>query len=176
MTSASDVRSQLRARLAEYDGQSVTLLGETEAACCRDLDYFDALIELAGSRDGHVPAGATWLIKSALEAGHEASSSQAEALIACLPAITGWAAKLHLCQSIGFLDITPRHTAALANWLEPLLQHERPFVRAWSLDALGHLARADESFADRFEAALAAAAKDDRASVRARARNLAAGR
>ncbi|EAQ27952.1 hypothetical protein NAP1_10173 [Erythrobacter sp. NAP1] len=176
MTSASDVRRQLRARLAEYDGQSVTLLGEAEAACSRDPDYFDALIELAGSRKGHVPAGATWLIKSALEAGHKASASQADALVASLPAITGWAAQLHLCQSIGFLDIPPRHTGFVAHWLEPLLEHERPFVRAWSLDALGHLARADESLADRFETALAAGAKDDRASVRARARNLAARR
>ena len=129
---ASAAEAALRARLAAYDGRAVTLLGEVEAACRTLPGYTDALIALCADRSETVAAGASWLLRSALQSGD-----------------------------------------ALARWLEPLLRHERPFLRAWSLDALAHLAAAHPGHGAAYAAALVRALEDDAASVTARARRLA---
>ena len=176
MTPARATLDELRARLAEYDGRSVTILGETEAQLSGADGYLDAVIELCSAREEHLAAGATWLIKSALEAKRTLTPQQVETLIAQLPSACGWAAQLHLCQSIGLLEIPAGSAGDVAVWINPLLAHDRPFVRAWALDAMGHVAARDDGLAASFEKALAKAHEDEAASVRARARNIAKSR
>ena len=173
MTPARATLDELRVRLAEYDGRSVTILGETEAQLSSKDGYLDALIALCSVREEHMAAGATWLIKSALEAKRVLTPLQVETLITQLPSACGWAAQLHLCQSIGLLDIPVKHAGDVAAWINSLLAHDRPFVRAWALDALSHVAARDDGLAPSFEDALGKAHDDEAASVRARARNLA---
>ena len=57
-----------------------------------------------------------------------------------------------------------------ADWFETLLKNDRPFLRAWSMDALQKLAQQDAELAQRADTALAAAEHDPAASVRVRAR------
>lgn len=156
----------------------MTVLGETEANLRGNPGYRDALISMVDDKEPMVASGATWLLKSCLEKGGALSARQTAALIAALPSGEGkrWSAALHLCQCVRYLTLTDAGSKAEAEtlwaWLAPLLHHTRPFVRAWSLDALAHLARAhDERRAD-FEAALQRASDDEAASVRARARQL----
>lgn len=170
--SAPSLTEQLRQRLADYDGRATTLLGEAEAALGKEPGYCDALIALAGGSDDTVAAGATWLIKNALEAGRTLDPGQTAGLIGHLPHMKAWPAQLHLCQSVRHLTISEGDAIVLADGLIPLLDHARPFVRAWALDALAQVARAHAEFGDRFVGALAKAERDEAASVRARARNL----
>ena len=144
--SAAATRDELRSRLAEHDDWSVTLLGEAEAALRDQPHYIDALIELAGSVEAHASAGATWLIKSSLEKGRILDGEQTVALVGSLPNVTNWAAQLHLCQSMRMLEVPIDKAEAVAVWLSPLLEHKRPFVRAWALDALAHVADCDCRF------------------------------
>ncbi len=168
----TDIRDQLRTRLADYDGRAVTLLGETEAALGGKAGYLDALIALAGDDEAHVSSGATWLLKSALENGCEFSAVQVAALCESLANIAIWDAQLHVCQSIQYLFISEECAKQLADWLEPLLSHDRPFLRAWSLDALYRVSQQHRGHAAAFASALAVAEQDGAASVRARARKL----
>lgn len=135
--------------------------------------YLDALIALSSESDSHVSSGATWLLKSALEQCATLSADQTAALCEALPELSGWQAQLHICQSLRLLSIGPTGAGEVAHWLEPLLAHDRPFLRAWALDALGSLAGDHPQYRARFAKALSDAAQDDAASVRARARNLA---
>jgi len=89
-----------------------------------------------------------------------------------MPDLTDWAAVLHLCQSVQYLTVSEENALALAQWLALMLAHQRPFVRAWALDAMGRLAAQDRRFEEQFAEALGAAQQDPAASVRARARNL----
>lgn len=167
-----ETKAQLRSRLADYDGKAVSILGEAEAAHSGDEGYLDALIALVEEREGHIANGASWLIKSALERGGNLSLAQMDRLIALLPALEHWAAQLHICQSIRLLDVPENCAAPLAHWLGEMLDHERPFVRAWSLDALGSLAQEYPEHRTAFNAALRSANEDAAAAVRARARHL----
>lgn len=164
--------NHLRIALSDFDGKATTLLGEAEAKFGSEPGYVSALIALSADHEGKLSAGATWLIKSALEQKRALSQGEVCALLDTLPDVTDWAAQLHLCQSVQFLSIPESHAASLAKWLDPLLSHERPFLRAWSLDALFRLAETHVQFGPEFDAALDQASDDPAASVRARARNL----
>jgi len=162
----------LRARLSEYDGKATTFLGEAEAQYGDVEGYLDALIELLGDKDGHLANGASWLIKSALEQEKLLTAEQVRALTAQLVSIEDWAAQLHICQSVRHVRVPEESAAKLAQWLDKLLDNKRPFLRAWSLDALSALAIQHSEYAGLFNSALQVAHGDDAASVRARARQL----
>jgi len=169
---AASTADILREKLSAYDGKATTFLGEAEKALSETNGYLDALIALSAEPEGHFSNAATWLIKSALEKGAALTEVQIETLIEALLRVTDWAAQLHICQSLRFLTV-PEHAAeSVADWLTGLLASKRPFLRAWSLDALGALAEVHKEYAQSFNAALHRAQCDEAASVRARARNL----
>ncbi len=172
---AGTLAQTLRERLAHYDGRATTILSELEAQYRSEPSYLAALIDLTAEPGGNIADGATWLIKSALDAGTAIGSDQAIALFSQMPQVRSWPAQLHLCQSVRYLPISTSSAAGLAEWLKPLLSHERPFLRAWSLDAIGWLASEHSDYDSCFRSALEAAEQDLAASVRARARNLGRG-
>ncbi len=162
----------LRGWLNEYDGRSVSLLSEAEALFGNRPDYLDSLIELAGDGQNHIAGGATWLMKHHVEAGGALTAEQTAALLANVRDAKGWETLLHVCQSIRYLDIEAGLAPDLIDWIEPLLTDQRPFVRAWALDALCAVAERSPKYKAQAAAALEAAEKDPGASVRARARRL----
>jgi len=163
----------LASRLAAFDGRALTTLGEIDVAFSHVPGYFGALVECANASERHISAGATWLIKSAFEAQREISVDEITAYCRMIPRVTDLAAQLHVCQTIQYLQIDGQNVTALADWLSPLLTHERPFVRAWSLDALSHIAIQHPEFEAQARANLIAAEQDSAASVKARARQVA---
>lgn len=157
--------------LRRFDGKAVTILSEARAVFGDRRTFLTELVQLAGHEEPNVSDGATWLIKASLEDGIRLSSSQVEELFGRLDAVSSWPAQLHICQSIQHLEISVHQASAFADWLTPLLASDRPFLRAWSMDALQHLAKQNPTLAERAAAALNAAENDGAASVRARARN-----
>ncbi|WP_299321487.1 hypothetical protein [Parasphingopyxis sp.] len=165
--------TDLRRRIGTFDGRAVSILGEIEAAESGRDGYMTALIALTDDDSGNISFGATWLIKSALEAGMALSADQVSTLLARIDAVTAWDARLHICQSVRHMDVAADDADALIQWLVPLRQHDKPFLRAWSLDAICYLAARDPRHRDFAQASLGEALADDAASVRARARRLA---
>lgn len=158
--------------LREYDGKAITILGEIEARHGKSAAYAADLVGLAAHETAQVSDGATWLLKAYLESGGTLGAAATRRLFDSLDRITPWQAQLHLCQVMDRLDLPAAQAAAVVAWLTPLLQHKRPFLRAWSMNALQHVAAQHPRFAGAAKAALEAAEKDGAASVRARARNV----
>ena len=160
----------LEAALKSYDGKAASILSEIRAKFGGQSAFLPELVRLAAHEDAHVSDGATWLIKDLLEDGVRLTPSQTEDLIGHLDAMSSWQAQLHICQSVRYLEASAPLADVCADWLTPLLRSDRPFLRAWSMDALQHLALRSATLAGRAEAALNAAEQDPAASVRARAR------
>ena len=160
----------LEAALKSYDGKATGILSEIRASFGGRPAFLAELVRLAAHDDAPVSDGATWLIKNLLEDGVRLTRSQTEDLVGRLKAMSSWQAQLHICQSVRYLEASAPLADACADWLTPLLQSDRPFLRAWSMDALHHLAVRSANLAGRAEAALDAAEQDPAASVRARAR------
>ena len=165
-------REALKSRLLAFDGWALTVLGEIDADCSKQDGYLDLLLSLCGEPEGAVSNGATWLLKSLLEKGEHLSDAQVAALSSQLAAVKDWMAQLHICQSIGHLTVDADSAASVVSWLSPLLSHERPFIRAWALDALCSVAANHPDYLEVARAAHKAASGDAAASVRARCRNI----
>ncbi len=159
-------------RLQAFDGRAVSMLGEIAAEYGAEPAYCDALIALAAHDQAQVSSGATWLIKSMLEGGEALSAAQSEALWDEIPAIRYWQAQLHICQCAAYLSFSADGAVTMDRWLTPLLHHDRPFLRAWSVDALCRIAAQHVEYGHAARDAARAAAKDTAASVRARVRQL----
>lgn len=165
-------REALKSRLLDFDGRALTVLGEIEADFAGEDGYLDLLLSLSGEAEGAVSNGATWLMKSWLEKGNDLTPEQVAALCSQISAVNDWMAQLHICQSISHVTIDAGNAALLVSWLAPLLAHERPFLRAWALDALCSIAVDHPEHLEAARAAHHAAAGDAAASVRARTRNI----
>ena len=163
---------RLRTRLAEFDGKAVSILSEAAVGLGDDAGYLDALIALTADDAPQISVGATWLLKQHLDDGGRLSRPQCRTLVTQCAKLAEWTAVLHMCQSIRYLEVEDADAHGVADWLTPLLAHRRPFLRAWSLDALCHLAQTHRGLGVKARKARENAADDPAASVRARARNL----
>lgn len=168
--------------LAAYDGRNTADLRSIQSRLGNEAGYLTALIDLAASPQGAVADGATWLLLDGLKKGATPSPDDVTRLLGKLAELTdlaSWGAQLHICQSVRLLPLEAAKAAKaaqvepLAAFLGPLLTAPKPFLRAWSLDALVHLATIDPTLKPQAREALAAAQQDKAASVKARARNLA---
>jgi len=162
----------LQTALSRYDGKSVQVLGQLQAEFGDDPQYIDGLIEALHQTGKSVANGASWLLLDHLNSGKKLNERQTEQLAKSVPALMEWPEQLHAAQMVRHLELSLTSAKLLVQEMENLLTHERPFLRAWSLDALWHIAAIYPEFADRAKTALARAHDDNAASVRARARNL----
>ncbi|WDI30661.1 hypothetical protein PUV54_11915 [Hyphococcus flavus] len=167
------LQHELTTALEAFDGKAVTLLSETAAVHSARRGYINALMLLARHQNENVSSGATWLVKDHLDNGGRLTKAQTEKFAVVCSLANGWQAALHLCQSIAMLSFTLDDAEKTAAFVKPLLTHKRPFLRAWSLDALCALADQHNKFNAQAEKALNAASQDPSASVKARARNIA---
>lgn len=163
--------NRLREALQAYDGKTIATLVAIRETLGDRASLLATLIELVGDRPDPVAEGATWLIKDRLEHGGRLTAPQTAELIDQLATISAWQARLDVCQSFRFLELPPDLTGTCVEWLKPLGTSDRPLLRAWSMDALQHLARHDERLAAEAADRLAAGERDPAASVRARARH-----
>lgn len=164
---------ELKQCLSEFDGKAVSILGETETRFCGHPRFLDDLIGLLDNPTPNVASGASWILKSRLEAGCDLSALQTHALVKQLSSVCEWQAKLHLCQSIRYLKPEPLDAKFLVAWSHNLLDEDRPFLRAWSLDAVCHISNLYPDYRDLASVACQSALEDPAASVRARVRKLA---
>lgn len=161
----------LEEALRQFDGKATTALSEIRAKSADEQVLLSKLIGLVGNTEATVSDAATWLIKDMLNDGNRLSIPLTTELVSRLAFVSSWQSQLHLCQSFRFFNLADKHTDVCVDWLRPLLTSDRPFVRAWAMDALQQLASLDPALADKATKALKAAEEDVAASVRARARH-----
>lgn len=162
--------SPLISALQAFDGKAVSVLSEARVRFGAQPDFQNTLVHLAVSDAPRMSEGATWLIKDILSTGGCLSAGEVNVLFGSISKVTAWQAQLHICQSFEYLEVPTAHDGAVLAWLQPLLCAKRPFLRAWSMNALQHLSQRSVRFEGPAQTALHQAADDDAASVRARAR------
>jgi len=137
-----------------------------------DPAYESALIDCVDAEDEAISIASTWLIKHAADGGHRFGAEATSALCVRLDGVSAWESALHLAQSVGAFELSPEFAARLVRWLVPMIGHERPFLRAWSLDGLCKVAARHGRYRARAIEAVDDAGDDSAASVRARVRRL----
>lgn len=164
--------SELLQALRAFDGKAISILSEARTRFGGSVDFLGEIAALIDSQEGSVSDGATWLIKNCAESGIAPRPPEIAVIVARLDKVPTWQAALHLCQTAEFFAFTPTQARRFAEWAAQFLDHERPFLRAWSMNALQYAARQAPDLAELAETALVRAEEDRSASVRARARKV----
>lgn len=165
-------REQFKSALYEFDGIAVSILSEARVKFRKDEEYLLNLVELSGDAESRISDGATWILKEEVSDGIQLPKNLSDKLIQNLPHISSWQAVLHIFQTIHLLNFSEDQIEKAIEWSKKYTQHERPFIRAWSMNAIVMLGRGYQKFYEDVELYLKNAEQDKAASVRARARNL----
>ena len=163
--------------LLEFDGKNTKLLEAIRDSYTDAEAPINEALALCATEDEIAQIGATWLLRVWFERGVPCQATHATKLARCLDGLISHHAELHVCQSIDVLKVSRGKSAeTYAEFLRQRLQHKRPFLRAWATDGLTRLAAQHPAYAAEAEEATARALEDGAASVRARARNILAGK
>jgi len=158
--------------LAQYDGKQVDVLEAIQRSHAPDAGVLAELITLADAEETNVATGATWLLRSYVEAGAPLDSNLVSSLAVTLKGIGSHWARLHICQAVRSIEIPEGDAGSFADFLHHCTRSERPFLRAWATDGLYRLAQQHDSYEAEAALVLETALTDPAASVRARARRI----
>jgi len=160
--------------LAEFDGRRTAPLERIREAGPPSTHLVSEALGFIDADDARIAAAATWLLRAWWEDGLVMEAGEWDTLVSSLAGVSDPWACLHLAQSVRVLDVPDRHANDVAAFLERCRASDRPFLRAWAMDGLVQLGRTHRRFRTAGDAALADAFEDPAASVRARARRVAA--
>ena len=162
----------LKDRLASFDGKHVDILEEILSSVNPTKSVINELISLTADPDYKTQSGSTWLLKNWAETGLEFTSAQLKALLATLPDITFWEAKLHICQMLQNIRIPKECDRILVWFLDRNLQDENKYLRAWTYSGFYELSLQFPEYNDHVRQILDEGETEKAAAVKARIRNI----
>lgn len=169
--SAADFQ-RVAAAIANCDGKVLGSLEPIAAQIDPSPAILQNLCDLAGSDDAHVQSASTWLLRRYVDAGAILSQMQTEQALSVLTAPRHWQARLHVLQMVEQLTLPSRRVEQLWTSLSEQRKDDNKFIRAWSYHGLAVIADQHPSYRDSARTLLAAAGKEDAASLRARIRRI----
>ncbi len=159
----------LLGRLMEWDGKSAAYLKQLAEDQGQASGYLEDVIHLCHDPNPRVHTGATWLLKHAIGRGAQVPFSRVKDAVH--PQIS-WEARLHIFQSLSAMDLTSDQVGDLVPVIQEALTSKRAILRAWALDALYRCALVSPEVEGLWEVAASQAMAKEKASVKARLRNI----
>lgn len=167
-------KQMLRSVLSQFDGKNISILTEIQRNHQQDPAYLADLVTFLSEKTPYLSAGASWILKAEVINAEILSDDLCAKLIKALPDIQDWQTALHLLQLMDKLSLTEAQIIIIIQWAQIYQQHQRPFLRAWSLHIIVQLGCQIPDLLPKNDLvdAINAAGQDPAASVRARARQL----
>lgn len=163
---------RVAAAIAEYDGKHSDSLAAVAAGVSPSQEVLAALCDFVGGEDRRAQSAASWLLRRYVEAGAVLSPQESEQVLAALIECEHWQTRLHILQMMGHVTLPASRVETLWRALGEYRQDANKFLRAWSYYAAAVVADQHPRYRDRALGWLAAAERDEAASVRARVRRM----
>lgn len=158
--------------IAAFDGRHVASLDYLATT----LEPSDAILRflIGKCRSGgeRVQTAASWIVKRLLERGARPAPAVLDRFISVMAGVDGWEARLHLAQSIRWIEPSEAQAMTAARILSRWFEADSKFLRAWACDGLWRLGARHPCLEAEARRIATLAEADPAASVRARARNL----
>lgn len=164
--------SRLDALLRQAEGNPADFLDRLATEWPVSDALLRHLVAFAAQADPDAQVAATGLLRRYLAAGAAFPPVAVSPLLALIPALVRWEARLHGLQILPGLPIPKKHAAGLHEFLRGCLDEQNRFVRAWAYTGLHRLALLHAGYRAEVSALLETAARDEAPSVRARLRQL----
>ena len=159
----------LEKAILQWDKKSAHDITRVYHEFYQSSDFIRQLLKLA--QDEKAQDGATWLIKHWLENNEAAHHQQVNPVLDILDKLHLWPAKLHVLQSLPFLEIKQEQTKALESFLYQHLTDKNKFVKAWAYNGYHVLALQHPHYRKIAKEYLEMGLRDEAASIKARIRN-----
>lgn len=163
---------RVAAAIAEYDGKHSDSLAAVAASVDPSREVLAALGDFVGGADRNAQSAASWLLRRYVEAGAVLSPQESEQVLATLIECEHWQTRLHILQMMGHVTLPASRVERLWRALDEYRQDANKFLRAWSYFGAAVVADQYPRYRDRALGWLAAAERDEAASVRARVRRI----
>lgn len=163
---------KLRQRIEEFDGRRMAPLERILEEGAPSRTTLGEAVSLAADPDVRIRTGATWLLKNWTENGVEMAPGQIKALLATLPDLINWEARLHLCQMLPHIRIPKSSIGTVVWFLETCQFDENKYLRAWAYNGFYELSRQYPAYNDYVRRILDEGEAEKSAAVRARIRNI----
>ncbi len=145
---------------------------KTLCASPADDSILADLVALSGRVDADAQVAVTSQIRRHVQAGARLTEPLAARLLALLPTLERWEARLHVLQTLPVLPVADAQADTLYSFLERCVGEPNKFVRAWAYGGLHRVALLHPRFRATVRAALERARREEAPSVRARLRRL----
>lgn len=156
--------------IASWDNKSAGALQSTYERHSNEEGFLATILEQIA--DVELQRAATWLLKRHLEAGNALSAGGSRAILGVLCDQEHWESKLHILQSLAYLDIPEDQSAGLERFLDSCLGSDNKFLRAWAYNGFNELSLRFPRYREEVNLMLARAGESEAPSVRARIRNI----
>lgn len=160
----------LESELRNWDRKSAKAIIQIHENNAADEDLMDRLVTLASTQD--LETGATWLLKHRLEnALDKLDPDLTLKLVALLPGLSDWEAKLHCLQIFPHIAFSGPSKDTAWRFVLACSRETNKFVRAWAYSGLHQLALDHPTYRAQARAVLEAAERSETApSVKVRLR------
>jgi len=162
--------ARLRQRIEAFDGRRTAPLERIIEEGPPTKTAVSEAVSLAADPDAGIRTGATWLLKNWAGNGVELTAQQTRALLATLPDLVNWEARLHLCQMLPHIRIPKASIGTLVWFLESCQCDENKYLRAWAYDGFHELSRQYPEYNEYVRGILDEGEAEKSAAVRARIR------
>jgi len=156
--------------MAAWDGKSAHDIGKIYNGFNKQTGFPGNVIALMAQ--ANCQKAASWLLKHHLENDNKISQLETKSIFKLLNTLDHWESKLHVLQSLPFLNIPNAYKTALEQFLRECLTETNKFVRAWAYNGFYELAKQYPEYEEETRLFFDMAMRDEAPSVRARIRNL----
>lgn len=160
----------LASAIRNWDGKSADDIARVYEEFAGRKNFVGSLVSYLEQEE--LQPGASWLLKAWCKEGKKLSEKQTTGMLAALPGLKSWGARLHCLQCLDLLVIPDACEQPLERFLRRQLTHENTFVRAWAYNGYAVLSRKNSSFRREAELLFEMAMRDEPASVKARIRQI----
>lgn len=157
--------------LHDFTGSEISLLSEARVRLHKEDAFIAATASLLTEEDDLLQRAGGWLLLETVRAGEHSAGTVLSLIAKDVMQLSDWQAVLTILQMFDELDVPVTGADDLAGFATGYLTHKRPFLRAWSMNALCRLSHHHPHLLPAARTAHNAAISDSAASVRARARN-----
>jgi len=156
--------------LAAWDGKSAHHIGKIYNNYNNKVVFLHNVIELMAQ--AKCQKAASWLLKHHLENDNKINLPETQSVFKLLHTLDHWESKLHVLQSLPFLNIPNDYKTALEHFLRDCLTQTNKFIRAWAYNGFYELAKQYPEYEEETRLFFDMAMRDEAPSVRARIRNI----
>ena len=157
-----------------WDGKSFEMIQTIYDNYSQDPGFVKTILRLMAEERSQ--RGSSWLLKTYLSKGGLIGQAETTMLFQLLAQLSHWETRLHILQSLSFIQIPKEYKEELVAFFRQCLDEDNKFIRAWSYNGFWLLSRQYPQYQQETQNLFSIAMREESPAVKARIRRILAGK